>query len=127
MAFSSGVHGLTTAAEVAVSHHAVLASHAQLDTMMLFGCVSAVATGISYIFRSRSQAAMLTFAASLLATGVYGFIEGAWPLGVLQTAWAIETARRGMLSSNLRRRKKPAFSPDLAGRQARYREVYGSN
>jgi hypothetical protein len=125
MAWTSGVHGLSTAAAFASSHPAV-AAHAQLDSMMLFGFVSAFATGASYFYRYRSRAAMLTFAVSLAATGAYGVFEGAWPLGVLELAWATKAAWRG-LQRKLGRRRQPLFAPDLENRQARYRDVFGLN
>ena len=127
MAWSSGIHGVAIAAQVAASHHAAAASTAQFDAMMFFGCASVVAAGVSYRYRLRSRAAMFTFAASLAATGLYGFAEGAWPLGMFETGWAILTTRRALLGINLRRRKSPQFVPNLESRQSRYREVYGSN
>jgi hypothetical protein len=127
MAWSSGIHGIAIAAQVAASHHPALASTAQFDAMMLFGCASVVAAGVSYRYRLRSRGAMLAFAASIAATGLYGFAEGAWPLGIFETAWAILTTRRALLGLDPRRRRSPLFIPNLQSRQSRYREVYGSN
>jgi len=127
MASSSGIHVLASAAATTISRHPAIVSQIHLDTVMLLGCLSALATGVSYIYRRRSRTAMLTFAASLAVTGLYGFVEGAWPLGLLESAWAIETTRRGLLWVNLRGRRKLPFAPDLASRQSRYREVYGPN
>jgi hypothetical protein len=130
MAWSSGMHGLSAAAAAMASHHAAASSLAQLDSVMLFGFISAFATGVSYLYRRNSRAAMLTFAASLAATGVYGFIEGARPLGILEIAWAIDATRRGLRAKSLHPKRRPQrslFVPDLESRQARYREIFGSN
>jgi len=125
MAWTSGIHGLSAAAAFA-SRHPAVAAHAQLDTMMLFGFCSALATGASYFYRYRSRTAMLTFAASLAATGAYGFFEGVWPLGMLEVAWAIKAAGKA-----LRRKsgswRRPLFAANLESRQARYGDVFGLN
>ena len=125
MAWTSGVHGLSSAAAIAISHHPMASSHAKLDGVMLFGFISAIATATCYLHRHDGRIGMLTFAASLAATGVYGFIEGAWPLGMLEAAWAIEAARRGLQTKT--RNRVPRFVPDLASRQDKYREIFGSN
>jgi hypothetical protein len=128
MAWTSGIHGLSSAAFMSMSHHA--STSAQFDGLMLFGVISAVATAGCYLHRHDGPIAMMTFAASLAASGAYGFAEGAWPLGMLETAWAIGAARRGLRSkaSGWKRRSPGAlFLPDLESRQSRYGPTLGSN
>jgi hypothetical protein len=127
MACASAIHRLSPAAWFMAAHHAVPAP--PLDHVMLFGFLSVFAAGVCYLHRHDSRAAMLTFAASLAATGVYGFLEGAWPLGILETAWALGAARKGLQlqGKSFGRKRQPAFAPDLASRQSRYKEIYGLN
>ncbi len=127
MAWTSGIHGMPSVAAIAVSHHAMVSPPTQVDGLMVFGCLSAVATAACYLRRHESRAAMLTFAAALAATGIYGFAEGAWPLGMLEVAWAFQAARRGLKSKNPWSARHRLFAPDLESRQSRYREVFGSN
>jgi hypothetical protein len=124
MAWSSGIHGLSSAAAIAISHRPAVPLHAQLDLLMLFGCVSVLATGVSYANRRRCPVAMLTFAASLAASALYGFVEGAWPLGM---ACAFHAFRRSLICDQLGWRRRRMFVPDLESRQSRYRQVFGSN
>jgi hypothetical protein len=124
MAYASEIHRLSAAAGFTAAHHAVPAP--PLNTVMLFGFLSVVAAAVCYLYRHDSRAAMFTFAASLAATGVYGFLEGAWPLGILETMWALGAARKG-LQGNRFATRSPSFLPNLKSRQSRYREIYGSN
>jgi hypothetical protein len=130
MAWSSGIHGVTSAALIVASHHPSLSSHSEMDGTMVFGVLSAGMCAACYFQRHKGPVAMLTFAVSLAATGVYGFMEGAWPLGLLETAWAMDAARKGLKAQTpfLHRRHRPgAFVANLESRQSRYREIYGSN
>ena len=130
MAYASGIHGLSAAAWSVAAHH-VATMPPPLDTVMLFGFVSVFAAGVSYLHRNDSRIAMFTFAASLAASGIYGFLEGAWPLGLLETACALGAARNSLqgklLASGRRIKRRQYFVPDLHSRQSRYREIYGSN
>jgi hypothetical protein len=134
MAWSSGIHGVSSAALMLAARHPAIPPQAQIDGVMLFGMMSAIAVASCYLNRDRNQATMLAFAASLAAAGIYGFLEGAWPLGLLESFWAIDATRRGLLKqtdSMRRRHRGPAFVPDLKSRQSRYGsrygEVFGSN
>jgi hypothetical protein len=64
--------------------------------MMLdvFGLVAVTATLIFYALEDRSPLYILGFAAGSLASSVYGFLQGAWPFGVVEIAWTIVAIRR---------------------------------
>ena len=129
MACAAVIHRLSAAATFAASHHPLILSP-KLDTVMLFGFLAAFAVATCYLHRHDGRIGMFAFAASLAATGVYGFVEGVWPLGLLETAGALEAARRGLQMQGSKRKgvaSSSVFVADLEGRHARYREIFGSN
>ena len=71
-------------------HHA----EPQLDSLMLFGFLSAFLTLVFYLNRHQSKAIMAALAVCLATAAAYGFLQGAWPLGVIETVWSAMTLRR---------------------------------
>ena len=66
----------------------------ELDRLMLFGFISAGLTLLFFKEQRQSRSAVLALAVCLLATAVYGFLEGAWPLGMIQSVWSVSIFRR---------------------------------
>ena len=58
-----------------------------LDAVMLLGFVAAFATVVCYLHRRRSRSVLLAMAVCLAAVAAYGFLQGAWPLGLLEAFW----------------------------------------
>ena len=52
-----------------------------------FGLVAVTATLVFYALEQRSPAFILAFAGGCLASAVYGFLQGAWPFGLIEIAW----------------------------------------
>ena len=59
-----------------------------------FGLVAVTFTLICYALEDRSPGYILGFAAGSLASAVYGFLQGAWPFGLVEIAWTIVAVRR---------------------------------
>jgi hypothetical protein len=59
-----------------------------------FGLIAVTATLLFYALEDRSPAYILAFAAGCVASAVYGFLQGAWPFGVIEIAWTIVAVRR---------------------------------
>jgi hypothetical protein len=59
-----------------------------MDVLMVFGFFSMFLALVFLLHQHRSRSAMLGLSACLFATSIYGFLQGAWPLGVTQLAWA---------------------------------------
>jgi hypothetical protein len=59
-----------------------------------FGLVAVTATLIFYALEDRSPAYTLAFGGGCLASAVYGFLQGAWPFGVIEIAWTIVAVHR---------------------------------
>ena len=62
--------------------------------MNAFGLVAVSATLLFYALEDRSPLYILAFAGGCLASAVYGFLQGAWPFGVIEIAWTIVAVRR---------------------------------
>ena len=59
-----------------------------------FGLVAVTLTLVFYALEDRSPAYILAFAGGCLASAVYGFLQGAWPFGLVEIAWTIVALQR---------------------------------
>ena len=59
-----------------------------------FGLAAVTVTLVFYALEDRSPVYILAFAGGCLASAVYGFLQGAWPFGVIEIAWTIIAVRR---------------------------------
>jgi hypothetical protein len=75
-----------------------------LDGLTLFGLVAVTAMLVFYALEERSPRYILAFAAACAAGSVYGFLQGAWPFGVVEAIWAGVAVRRWLQRSRSRRR-----------------------
>ena len=65
-----------------------------VDALTLFGAVAVGAMLMFYALESRSAHFVVAFAAACLASSSYGFLQGAWPFGVVEAVWCVEALRR---------------------------------
>jgi hypothetical protein len=75
-----------------------------MDGLTLFGLFAVTAMLICYALESRSHWFVLTFAAACLLGSAYGFLQGAWPFGLVEAVWAVIAARRWYIRSMNARR-----------------------
>jgi len=54
---------------------------------------------VSYALEKRSHWYILVFAASCALGSAYGFLQGAWPFGIVEAVWSIVAARRWWLTA----------------------------
>jgi hypothetical protein len=59
-----------------------------MDALTLFGLVSVTAMMVFYALEQRSHWFTLAFAGSCLLASAYGFLQGAWPFGVVELVWS---------------------------------------
>lgn len=59
-----------------------------------FGLLSVTLTLIFYALEDRAPIFILAFAGGCLASAVYGFLQGAWPFGLIEIAWTIVAVNR---------------------------------
>jgi hypothetical protein len=65
-----------------------------MDTRTLFGLLSLTAMMLTYAFDDRSHWFTLAFAGTCLLASAYGFLQGAWPFGVVEAIWSLVALRR---------------------------------
>jgi hypothetical protein len=65
-----------------------------MDPLTLYGAFAVTAMVVFYALESRSPFFVLAFAAACLASSVYGFLQGAWPFGVVELIWSGVALRR---------------------------------
>jgi hypothetical protein len=58
-----------------------------LDALTLFGLVAVTAGLVCYYLEARSPRWVLGFAAANLSAAAYGFLQGAWPFGLIELFW----------------------------------------
>jgi len=59
-----------------------------------FGLVSVTAMLVTYALEERSAWFVLAFAFACAMGSVYGFLQGAWPFGIVEAVWALVALRR---------------------------------
>ena len=65
-----------------------------MDGLTVFGTLAVAAMLLLYTVEERSPWFVLAFAAACLASSVYGFLQGAWPFGVVELIWSGVAVRR---------------------------------
>jgi hypothetical protein len=65
-----------------------------LDALTWFGLFAVSAMLLCYALEQRSHWYVLGFAAACVCGSVYGFLQGAWPFGVVEAIWAVVALRR---------------------------------
>jgi hypothetical protein len=65
-----------------------------MDLLTTFGAVAVAAMLLFYALEDRSARFVLAFAGACLASSVYGFLQGAWPFGVVELIWSAVALRR---------------------------------
>jgi len=65
-----------------------------MDRLTAFGLFAVSAMLLCYAFEQRSRWFILGFAISCGLGSAYGFLQGAWPFGVVEAVWALVALRR---------------------------------
>jgi len=65
-----------------------------MDRLTLFGLFAVTAMLVSYALEKRSPWFILAFAGSCALGSAYGFLQGAWPFGVVEAVWSVIAVRR---------------------------------
>jgi hypothetical protein len=69
-----------------------------VNALTLFGLFAVTAMLVTYALESRSTWFILAFAASCALGSVYGFLQGAWPFGLVEAIWSLVAVRRWYLA-----------------------------
>jgi hypothetical protein len=68
-----------------------------VDTLTAFGLFAVTAMLVTYALEDRSPWFILAFAVACLLGSAYGFLQGAWPFGLVEAVWALVAMRRWRL------------------------------
>jgi hypothetical protein len=60
-----------------------------MTPLHLFGLLSVTAMVVCYALEARGPRYILGFAAACAAGSVYGFLQGAWPFGIVEAVWTV--------------------------------------
>jgi hypothetical protein len=69
-----------------------------MDRLSLFGLFAVTAMLVCYALEARSRWFILAFAVACALGSIYGFLQGAWPFGVVEAIWACVALRRWWLA-----------------------------
>lgn len=86
------------------AHHAP-PDTSQIDGLTLYGLLAVSLMLVTYALEKRSPLFVLAFAASCVMGSIYGFLQGAWPFGLVEAVWSVVAFRRWWRS----RRVCPVF------------------
>jgi hypothetical protein len=59
-----------------------------MDSLTLFGLFAVTAMVVCYALEARSPRFVLAFAVACTLASAYGFLQGAWPFGMVEAIWS---------------------------------------
>jgi hypothetical protein len=65
-----------------------------VNPLNIFGLFAVTAMLLCYALEKRSPWFTLAFAGSCALGSAYGFLQGAWPFGLVEAVWSIVALRR---------------------------------
>ena len=65
-----------------------------MDALTLFGLVAVSLMLLFYMYEDNSHWCILGFAFACALGSAYGFLQGAWPFGVVEGIWAFIALKR---------------------------------
>ena len=65
-----------------------------MSALSLYGLFAVTAMLVTYALEKKSPWFILAFAAACLLGSSYGFLQGAWPFGIVEALWALIAVRR---------------------------------
>jgi hypothetical protein len=66
-----------------------LLKRVQMDRLTIFGLFAVTAMLVCYTLENRSPWFILGFAAACALGSAYGFLQGAWPFGLVEAVWSL--------------------------------------
>jgi len=65
-----------------------------MDALTAFGLFAVTAMLVCYAMENRSRRFILAFAGACALGSAYGFLQGAWPFGLVEAVWSLVALRR---------------------------------
>jgi hypothetical protein len=73
-----------------------------MTPLSTFGLFAVTAMLVCYALEKRSPWFIFAFAIACAMGSVYGFLQGAWPFGLVEAVWAVVALRRWRLAQERR-------------------------
>ncbi len=83
-----------------------------METLTLFGLFAVTAMLICYALEQRSPWYLLGFSIACLLGSIYGFLQGAWPFGIVEAIWAVIASDDGLLNGGRTRSNRTMSVPE---------------
>ena len=74
-----------------------------MSELTAFGLFAVTAMLVCYGLEKRSHWFILAFAAACLMGSIYGFLQGAWPFGLVESVWSLVAVRRWWIEKSPKR------------------------
>lgn len=84
-------------------------AEAAIDALTLFGLFAVCAMLATYALEPRSSWFILGFAVACCLGSIYGFLQGAWPFGLVEAIWSLVALQRWR--GVRRKERQPELSP----------------
>jgi len=65
-----------------------------MEALTAFGLFAVAAMLVCYALEDRDPGYVLAFAGACALASLYGFLQGAWPFGIVEAVWAAVALRR---------------------------------
>jgi hypothetical protein len=65
-----------------------------MDRLTIFGLFAVTAMMVCYALENRSRWFILAFGGACVLGSIYGFLQGAWPFGVVEAVWSLVAIKR---------------------------------
>ncbi len=65
-----------------------------MDALTIYGLVSVLLMLLFYALEGRAAIFVCLFAISCVMASIYGFLQGAWPFGMVEAVWSLVALRR---------------------------------
>jgi hypothetical protein len=71
----------------------------KFDPLTLFGLFAVAAMLLCYALERKGRQYILGFSIACILGSIYGFLQGAWPFGLIEAVWALVALKRWQTSS----------------------------
>jgi len=70
----------------------------RMKPLTIFGLFAVAAMLVCYALERRNRWFILGFAGACVLGSIYGFLQGAWPFGLVEAVWSVVALRRWWLT-----------------------------
>jgi hypothetical protein len=65
-----------------------------VDSLTLFGLAAVTLMLLFYALEHRNRWFILAFSGACVLASIYGFLQGAWPFGIVEAIWSLVALHR---------------------------------